>query len=143
MPNQGYTIGRDVAIDIIGPNGPLRFKVRTGFSSRPVYDKVKVKRADGITDHLNNPDGWEGDFDFERQGDEIDAYFAQLEEDWHQGRDTLPVQITETITEKNGAVSQYRYLNVALTYDNAGEKSGTGTVKQKIGWNASRRKKVA
>lgn len=142
MPAQGYTIGKDVAVDIIGPNGPKRFAVRTGFDSKQETNSIRVKRADGLTDFLELPDGWSGSFDFERSGGEIDAYFAELEELYYHGEDWGSVTITETITERGGQVSQYRYTGVALKYSSAGTKAGGDTVKQKVDFMAQRRVKV-
>jgi hypothetical protein len=142
MPANGYTIGRDVSLDIIGPNGPLRFGIRTGFSAKPEYNDIKVKRADGITDNAFIPDGWTGSFDYERGNSTLDDYFAGVESDYYAGLNIKNVSITETIVENTGAVTQWRYTNVALKYDDAGSKSGDTTVKQKVSWAASRRLKI-
>jgi hypothetical protein len=40
-------------------------------------------------------------------------------------------------------VTQYRYGGVSLKYDDAGAKASDQLVKQKVGWRASRRLKVA
>lgn len=142
MPVNGYTVGRDVVVDIIGPAGPLRFSVRTGFSAKANMKSQTVDRADGIIDHLEMPGGWTGTFDFERAGAQIDDYFAETEAAFYRGENLRNGSITETITEPDGSISQYRYQGVAMKYDDAGEKGGTATVKQKISWSASRRVKA-
>lgn len=143
MPVNGYTVGRDVSIDLISPAGPLRFSVRTGFSAKQETTDIRVKRADGITDHLVLPDGWTGSFDYERGNPVLDTYFANLEDQYYAGLNIQAISMTETITEPNGSLSQFRYERVVLKYADAGAKSGDQTVKQKIEWMASRRRQIA
>jgi len=143
MPVNGYSVGKDVSLDITGPNGPLRFNQITEFKSKPETTDLKVKGLDGITKHVRFPDGWSGGFNVERQDSTIDDYFAQLEANYYAGINENPLTITETITEVNGSVTQYRYLGVLLKLDDAGEKAGDKTVKQVISFMASRRIKVA
>lgn len=143
MPANGYSVGRDVAVDIIAPSGlPLRLRVRTGFSSKQETNDIKVKRADGGVDHLVIPDGWTGSLDYERGSSDLDDYFAALESTYFAGGSYGPTSITETITNPDSSISQYRYTNVALKYDDAGAKTGDNTIKQKVTWMASRRIRI-
>lgn len=143
MPVNNYSVGRDLVLDVVTPTGPFRISKITGFSSRPIYDERKVRGMDGVTDHLTLPDCWEGDFEVERQNAEVDKFFATLESDYFAGQNIANMTITETITEASGAISQFRYENVQLTLKNAGEWKGDDTVKQSIGFFASRRKDAA
>jgi len=143
MPINSYTVGRDLSLDIIGPNGPLSFSQITGFTSKPDITDQKIKGLDGITRHLRFPDGWSGSFDIERQNSVLDDYWAQLEANYYAGLNELPVTITETIQEVNGSISQYRYLQVLLTIDDAGSYKGDASVHQKMRFVAARRVKVS
>ncbi len=143
MPLNGFSVGRDVSLDIIGPSGPLRFNLITGFNSKPDITDQKIKGLDGITRHVRFPDGWSGGFDVARADSTIDDYFAQIEANYYAGLNELPVTITETITEVSGAVTQYRYLQVLLKLDDAGQWQGDQTVKQKVSFVAARRVKVS
>lgn len=143
MPVNGFTVGKDVSLDIIGPQGPLRFNLITMFTAKPEITDQKVKGLDGITRHVRFPDGWAGSFDLERQDSTIDDYFAQLEANYYAGLNENPLTITETITEVNGSVSQYRFVGVLLKLDDAGDFKGDATVKQKVSFMASRRLKVS
>lgn len=143
MPTNFFTTGRDIALDITTPDGPLRFSLITGFSSKPDITDQKVKGLDGITRHARFPDGWTGQFMVTRQDATIDNYFAQLEANYYAGLNEKPATITETITEPNGSVSQYRYLQVLLKLDDAGDYKGDKTVEQKVSFVASRRVKVS
>lgn len=143
MPVNGFSVGKDVSLDIIGPQGPLRFSYITGFTSKPDITDGKVKGLDGITRHVRFPDGWSGSFSIERQDSTVDDYFAQLEANYFAGLNELPITITETITEVSGGISQYRFVGVLLKLDDAGDFKGDATIKQKITFMASRRLKVS
>ena len=98
MPINGFSVGRDISLDITGPQGPLRFNLITGFRSKPDITDQKIKGLDGITRHARFPDGWSGSFNIERQDSAVDDYFAQLEANYYAGLNENPVTITETIT---------------------------------------------
>jgi hypothetical protein len=143
MPVNSFSVGRDISLDIIGSQGPLRLTLITGFQSKPDTTDSKIKGLDGITRHVRFPDGWSGSFSIERQDSTVDDYFAQLEANYYAGLNELPLTITETIAEVNGSVTQYRYLNVLLKLDDAGSWEGDKSVKQKVSFMAARRLKVA
>jgi hypothetical protein len=143
MPANGYTVGRDISVDVIGPNGPIRFTGRTGFEPKQESAEIKVRKSDGIIDTIFIPDGWTGTIDFERYDSRLDDYFAGIEADYFNGLNIPSNTITETIVEKNGTVSTYQYTNVALKYDSAGSRGDPqGTVKQRVAFAASRRIKL-
>lgn len=143
MSVNGFTVGRDLSLDIIGANGPLRFNLITDFKAKPDITDQKVKGLDGITRHVRFPDGWSGSFTVERQDSTIDDYFAQVEANYYAGLNETTLTLTETITEASGAVSQFRYTGVLLKLDDAGEYKGDSTVKQMVSFVAARRIKVA
>lgn len=143
MPMNGFSVGRDVSLSIVTAAGPLRLSLITGFSAKPNTAETRVKGLDGITRFLRFPDGWAGSFDVERQDSTVDDYFAQLEANYFAGINEQSATITETITEPNGGVSQWRYLGVLLKLDDAGSWGGDQTVKQKLSFMAARRIKLA
>ena len=143
MPINGFSVGRDVSLDIVGPSGPIRFNLITKFSSKQEVKSNAVKGLDGITRPVRFFDGWSGNFDIERQDSTVDDYFSQLEANYYAGLNEAAVTITETITEVSGAVTQYRYTGVLLKLEDAGDYAGDSTVKQKVSFIASRRIKVA
>ncbi len=143
MPVNNFSVGRDISLTIVTASGPLNLSLITGFRSKPEMAEVKVKGLDGLTRHARFYDGWTGGFDVERQDSTVDDYFAQLESNYYAGINEQPATITETITEPNGAVTQYRYMQVLLKLDNAGEWKGDSTVKQQISFIAAQRRKIA
>lgn len=143
MPINGFTVGRDISLDFNTATGPLTFGLITKFSKKQDTTEKKIKGLDGITRHVRFPQGWSGNIEIERQGPELDNYFAQEEDNYYAGIDEQGGTITETITEASGAVSQFRYIGVLLKFDDAGDSAGDETVKQKVSFLASRRIKVS
>lgn len=143
MPLNNFSTGRDVTLTVVTASGPLNLNLVTGFHSAPGMSEIRVKGIDGITRHARFFDGWSGSFDIERVDSTVDDYFAQLEANFYAGVNETPATITETISEPNGSVSQYRYQNVLLKLDDAGGWMGDQTVKQKLSFVAAQRKKVS
>jgi hypothetical protein len=144
MPMNGFTVGRDVTIQIVGQNNAVvaTFATLTGFSKKQNTVKIASKGMDGVIRYLELPDGWEGHIMVDRSTSAVDDYFAQLESNYYAGVTIGAAQITETITEVSGAQTQYRYVGVMLKLDDAGESNGENLVKQKMTWCASKRLKI-
>lgn len=138
-----FSVGKDVTLDITGPQGPLRFTIMTGFDSKPSYKSLDSKGMDGLDRYDDLPAGWSGSFSLDRSDSTIDDFFAQKEANFYSGLSSTPITITETIMEISGAVSQYRYTGVALTLQDAGKKSADNKIAMTLGFRASRRLKVS
>lgn len=143
MPINKFNVGKDVTLTVVTGAGPLSMRLITAFQSKQDTTEQKIKALDGITRHVRFMDGWSGRFNLERRDRALDDYFNQIETDYYAGIDETEVTITETITEQNGAVSQYRYREVLLKFDDAGEWRGDNTVKMTVSFLASRRQTVA
>jgi hypothetical protein len=144
MPVNGFSVGRDVSLDLVSASGPpVSFGLLTGFQAKADTVQMKVKGLDGQTYPISLPDAHSGSFDFERTGPSLDDYFCAREESYFQGVTDENLYITETITEPNGGISQYRYDRVVLEYADAGSWAAEATVKQKVNWVAARKRKVA
>lgn len=141
MPINGFTIGRDIAIDINMPQGPVRFSNVTGFTKKQMSTGIVSKGIDGTDRFGEIPSGWEGDIEVDRANAALDAAFDYLEGLYYGNQNVPPSVITETITENNG-VTQWRYTGVAFKYDDAGGAKGDAKVTQKFSWKASRRIRV-
>jgi hypothetical protein len=141
MPQAGYTLGRDVALDIIGPYGPVRLKIMA-FEAKPKIANSEITPLNGLTDELLIPKGWTGTIDVERTDSTLDDFWAKWEDDFYNGVVQPPATITETIQETGGSVSVYRYENVVLHLADAGKKEGEKTVRMQLTFTARRRKKV-
>lgn len=138
-----FSVGKDVTLDIVGPSGPLRFSILTGFEAKPAYKSIDSKGLDGVDRYEDLPAGWTGSLSLDRSDSTVDDFFAQKEDNYYKGLSSTAVTITETITETSGAVSQYRYTGVALTLQDAGKKSADNKIAMVIGFRAARRIKVS
>jgi hypothetical protein len=135
MPANGFSIGRDIVLDIITPTGVLRPKIRTGFNSKMETTALMVRGMDGVMLFDELPAGWSGGFDLD--------YFAARESDYYGGIASPTISITETISEVSGSISQFRYTGVALKFEDAGNKGADKTVGQKVSFKAARRIKIS
>ncbi|ADE12136.1 hypothetical protein [Sideroxydans lithotrophicus] len=142
MPQNGYSIGRDVSLAVTTSNGPLTINKITGFNTKQETSKQKVKRLDGVTDTLRFFDGWSGSFEVERADSLVEDYFVQLEANYFAGISEIPATILETISNPDGSTSQYRYEHVIMSLDDAGDWKGDASVKIKVSFEASRKKTV-
>jgi hypothetical protein len=144
MPMNGFTVGRDISLQIMGQNGAVvaNFATITAFDSKQNTVKVQSKGIDGVIRYLELPDGWEGSITIDRSNSNVDDYFAQLESNYYAGLTIGAAQITQTITEVNGGITQYRFVGVMLKLDDAGKYAGENLVSQKLSWCASKRLKI-
>jgi hypothetical protein len=142
MPLNGFTVGRDLSVNIQTPNGALPLTGLTKFTAKPDTTDVKVKLVNGRTQHLIFPDGWSGSFEVERVDSTLDDFFANQEANYYAGFDLNSSTITETITETSGVVSQYQFVGVIFKLDDAGDFAGDATVKQKLSFVAEQRIKL-
>lgn len=144
MPVNGYNVGKDVTLQVIGQTGGLiTLGTLTNFDAKQMTKKVESRSiVDGQVRTLEIPGGWEGTFEIDRSDSAVDDYFAQLEASYYAGQNIPGGIITETIAETNGGITQYRFTNVAMKLDDAGGWKQDDMVKQKIGWSASLRQKV-
>lgn len=143
MALSGFSVGRDVSLDIIDTSGnPLDFGLMTSFKHKKDQVDVKVKPIGGGTIHITIPDGYSGSFTYERRNGNADDYFCRMDDNYYAGRDQPTITFTETVQEPDGSISQYRYIGVVLSYQDAGEWKGDATVKQVINWFASKKIKI-
>jgi hypothetical protein len=144
MPISGLNLGKDVTLNIVTSTGVLRIKGRKSFSSRQITKSLDHTAADGDNKFAELPAGWEGDIEVDRSDDALDSYIAAWEAAYYAGAVIdSPNSITETITNPDGSISQYRYTKVVFKYSDAGKKSGESFISQKLDWKAAKRLKVA
>lgn len=140
---QGYNTGKDVTLDINTSNGLLRFGNITGFQAKQNTHTLEHKPLDGRILFAELPAGWDGTFDLERASSAADDYFAQWEANYYGGLNSDTITITETTTEVNGNITQYRYTGVVLKFEDAGQRTQDQVIKQKVAFKAARRLKIA
>lgn len=142
MPVNGFSIGRDCVLNVITPSGPLRFPLLNSFEANPDLSDEKRVALDGITRHAVFHEGWSGSLSFDRSDNNFEDYWAQVESDYYAGLNNASATIIETITEVNGAVSQYQFTGVVLK-PKFGEWAGNKVVTNGCAFMATRRIKLA
>lgn len=144
MPVNNFSVGRDIALDIYDRNSQAVIKVAqiTGFDAKQRTTRVEIKALDGVVRFLEIPQGWEGSMDLERANNLLDDFIATLETVYYSGGNVLSANITETITEPDGTISQYRFEGCIFKLSEGGSWKGDAAVKQKLDFAASKRKKV-
>jgi hypothetical protein len=142
MPVGGFTIGRDVSIIINMPQGPVKFSNVTGFTKQQISTGIESKGLDGVDRFGEIPSGWQGTIEIDRANNNLDLAFAFLENLYYSGVNVPASTISETTTEANGTVTQFRFVGVAFKFDNAGDAKGDAKVTQTFSWKASRRRPV-
>ena len=144
MPSGPFNIGKDVTLDVVTSQGILPLPVTvTSFEAKPQYNKIRSVAIDGINRGTNVPTGWEGSIMLDRNSGVVDDFFAGQESAYFSNiNSSLSASITETITESDGSISQYRYLGVVLSFDESGKYAGDQKVSQTIGFFASQKIKV-
>jgi len=135
-----FNTGRDVVLDVMTPTGPLRLPTTvTGWEAKPKYKPIESIAINGENNHANIPIGWTGTIELDRTDSSVDDFFATLEANYYAGINIGYATITETKSESNGQVKQWRYTKVSLRLEEAGKFVGDDRVQVKIGFDASRK----
>lgn len=142
MPVNGFNIGKDVAIDVNMPNGPVRFSNVTDFQSKQMTTRIESKGIDGINRFGEIPGGWDGTIEIDRADANMDQTIAFMEALYYLGSNVPSSTITETITETDGSITQWQYIGVAFKLDDHGSWKGDAKVTQKLSWVASQRLQI-
>lgn len=142
MPINGYNTGRDVALDVLLPSGPVRLAIITAFRSKQMTKKEESHGIDGVTRFQYIPGGWEGDFTIDRANVNADQAILSLEQLYFGGQDVPPCLITETINEGGGVVSQWQYTGTQFMMEDHGTWEGDKKVTQKLSFCASFRQRI-
>ena len=138
-----FNTGRDVVLDVMTPTGPLRLPTTvTDWEAKPKYKTIESIALSGENNHANVPIGWTGTIGLDRTDNVVGDFFVQLEALYYSGVNIGYATILETISESNGATTQYRYTKVALRLEEGGKFVGDDRVQVKIGFDASRKIKL-
>lgn len=137
------SIGKDIAIDIVRPNGQiLRLGNVTAFDRKPITKQVNSDGIDGVPRKGVIPGGWKLKLDVDREGPDADNWWAAYEDDYFNNVPVENVTITETISEPDGTISQFRYMGVALHFSDAGNWKADAVTKMTLEGEAAFRKRI-
>lgn len=137
-----FSVGRDTQLVVIGPAGRIDLSHVTAFESRQLTHSIRVSRLDGTPMGAELPKGWDGHFELERGTSAVDDFIAALEQGYYDGAETPSGSMYQYVTEPDGSVSTYQYDGVVFKLGNAGSWRGDASVKQKLDFYATRRRRV-
>lgn len=137
-----FSIGRDTQLVVMGSNGRVDMSHVTGFESRQLTSPVRVSRLDGTQLGAELPKGWEGNFEVERGSPVLDDFISTIEQDFYNGAAAQPGTMYQYVTETDGSVSTYQYDGVVFKLASAGIWKGDTSVKQRLEFFATRKRRI-
>jgi hypothetical protein len=137
-----FSIGRDTQLVVMGPTGRVDISHITGFESRQITSSIRVSRLDGTQLGAELPKGWEGSFEVERGTSALDDFVLSLEQGFYNGQASQPGTMYQYITETDSSVSTYQFDGVVFKFVNAGAWKGDSSVKQKLEFYATRKRRI-
>ena len=142
MALTAFSIGRDTQLVVMGSNGRVDLSHVTGFESRQITNPIRVNRLDGTQLAAELPKGWEGSFEVERGTSALDDFISSIEQDYYNGAGTAPGTMYQYITEVDSSVSTYQFDGVVFKLASAGTWKGDASVKQKLEFYATRKRRI-
>jgi hypothetical protein len=142
MSGNVFSVGRDSQVVVIGPYGRIDLSHVTSFESRQLTTSVRVHRIDGTQLGTELPKGWEGNFELERGNSAAEDFIAQVEADYFAGSTPSPGTLYQYIAETDGSTSTYQFSGVVFRLAHAGVWRGDGSVKQRLEFFATARKRM-
>jgi hypothetical protein len=141
MTINNFSVGKDLTFNLYDPmtGGVVSFPIITGFDRKQLTTKLHSKAMSGRNYYGTEYDGWELSITIDRASAAADRFFAQREAAYHGGQNMLELTVTETIQEKDGTITQFRYEGVDVSFDDAGTFKNGALVQQRISGRASRR----
>jgi hypothetical protein len=137
-----FSIGRDTQLVVMGPSGRVDISHVTGFESRQLTSPIRVNRLDGRQLGAELPKGWEGSFEVERGTSALDDFISSIEQGFYSGASAQSGTIYQYVTETDGSVSTYQFDGVVFKLVSAGVWKGDASVKQKLEFFATRKKRI-
>jgi hypothetical protein len=142
VPSNNFSVGRDCQLVVMGPFGRVDLTHVTGFESRQVTAPVRVDRIDGVQLAAELPKGWDGAFDLERGSSAVDDFIAAVEAAFHAGNAVAAGTLYQYVAEVDGSTSTYQYDNAVFKLAHAGAWRGDASVKQRLEFFASTRRRI-
>lgn len=122
----GFSIGKDLSLVLVGPTGAIQLPKLTDFDDEPVYETVKSKVLSGPTRQISLPDGHNLTIKFDREDSSVDEMFSGIEAAyWAAGGFVPSFSLYEYVTERDGSQSTFEFVEVDLQYKPGSWKSGS------------------
>ena len=137
-----FSIGRDTQLVVMGPRGRVDISHVTAFESKQLTSPIRVSRLDGSQLGAELPKGWEGSFEAERGTSALDDFILAIEQDFYNGAGSQVGTLYQYVTETDGSVSTYQFDGVVFKLASAGSWKGDTSVKQKLEFFATRKRRI-
>lgn len=142
MTSNSFSVGRDCQLVVMGPFGRVDLTYVTAFESRQITAPVRIDRIDGVQMAAELPKGWDGYFELERGSSAADDFIAVMEVAFLAGSAVPSGTLYQYVAETDGSTSTYQYDGVVFKLAQAGAWRGDQSVKQKLEFFASTRRRV-
>src|ERR1700748_2541099 len=142
MTLTAFSIGRDTQLVVMGPSGRVDLSHVTGFESHQITTPVRVSRLDGTHLAAELPKGWEGSFEVERGTPAVDDFISAIEQNYFNGGGGDAGTMYQYISEVDSSVSTYQFDGVVFKLATAGMWKGDSSVKQKLEFYATRKRRI-
>jgi|SRR6185312_493418 len=142
MSLTAFSVGRDTQLVVMGPAGRVDLTHVTAFESRQLTHSIRVNRLDGTLLGTELPQGWEGTFELDRGSSAADDFIAAAEQQYFDGDGVGTGTMYQYVSESDGSTSTYQYDGVVFRLASAGSWKGDHSVRQKLEFFASRRRRV-
>jgi len=142
MSFTAFSIGRDTQLVVMASSGRIDLEFVTAFESRQLTQSVRVSQLDGTQMGAELPKGWEGSFELERGNSVVEDFIASAEQAYYNGSTFTVSTMYQYINETDGSTSTYQFDNVNFKLASAGMWKGDSSVKQKLEFFSSRRRRV-
>ncbi len=163
------TIGRDCDLVLLWAGGRVDMKGVTGFGCRQLVRHIDANPLNYGPLRVTVPMGWEGEFQTDRRGPELESLFAAIEQGFYAGggipwsipgplatvtdpatgktttaqtNNPAPGKLYQYVRERNGGLSTYEFVGLTMQLDDAGRYSGNDVVRQRISFFASFRNEI-
>ena len=142
MSFTAFSIGRDTQLVVMASSGRIDLEFVTAFESHQLTQSVRVSQLDGTQMGAELPKGWEGSFELERGNSVVEDFIASAEQAYYNGSTFTVSTMYQYINETDGSTSTYQFDNVNFKLASAGMWKGDSSVKQKLEFFSSRRRRV-
>jgi hypothetical protein len=142
VTSNSFSVGRDCQLVVMGPFGRVDLTYVTAFESRQITAPVRIDRIDGVQMAAELPKGWDGYFELERGSSAADDFIAVMEVAFLAGSAVPSGTFYQYVAETDGSTSTYQYDGVVFKLAQAGAWRGDQSVKQKLEFFASTRRRV-
>lgn len=145
MPIKGFNIGKEASIVVMHPDvGAISFGLLTSFTPKPITQQlssIPITNG-GKPVHRVVWQGWEGSLEIDRSDNVVDVLFQLLEDNFFAGKPETYVMITQTISNPDGSIDEYRYKNCVIKPAEQGTWKGDDKVTQRFDFVATNRERA-